>query len=601
MAPARSPAMTQRLVQIAAAAQQAGHGRRDAVYAAACAELGVSRATLHRALNQVALKPVRKQRADAGHTALARKEAALISALLMDSLRKNNKRLMSVGQAVDVLRRNGEVRAESIDPTTGQVLPLSVSAVTRALRAYRLHPDQLLRPAPAGELKSLHPNHVWQIDASLCVLYYLRSDQAAGQGLQVMEHKRFYKNKPANLARVQADRVWRYVITDHCSGAIWLTYVMGAESAANISESFIAAIQPSGDERMPVHGVPRIVMMDMGSANTSAIFLNLLRRLGVEPKPHAPENARATGQVEKAQDIVERHFESGLRLKPVADLAALNERARQWMRHFNGTAVHSRTRETRYAKWQTIRQEELRLAPPVEMCRLLLTHAPEQRKVTDELRIEFGGGGRQWCVRGVPGVMVGERVMVTYNPWRSDEVYIVDTDPAGHEVLHAAPLVAHDAHGFAETANVIGEDYRRPPRTVADDHRDEVELLATDSATLAEAAAKRKARVPSFGGRIDPTKGLDEATAGTAYMPRRGTELDITARISAAPEKVLRGFDLFSALVDSGVELTPERHALLAAWHPDGVPETQIDALARRLTTRPTLRVVAGGGSGGSD
>lgn len=594
----RSPVVVQRLVQVALAAKAAGHGGRDPVYAAACAELGMSRATLHRALNQVALAPGRKQRADAGQTALPREEAVIISALLMDSLRKNAKRLMSVAHAVDVLRRNGEVRAESIDPDTGEVVPLSPSAIGRALRGYCLHPDQLLRAAPAAELKSLHPNHVWQIDASLCVLYYLRSDKATGRGLQVMEHKRFYKNKPANLARVENDRVWRYVITDHCSGAIWLIYVMGAESAANISESFIAAIQPSGDERMPVHGVPRIVMMDMGSANTSAIFLNLLRRLGVEPIPHAPENARATGQVEKAQDIVERGFESGLRLKPVADLAELNARARQWMRNFNGTAVHRRTKETRYAKWQTIRQDQLRLAPPVAMCRLLLTHAPEARKVTDELRVEFGGGGRQWCVRGVPGVMVGERVMVTYSPWRDDEVYIVDSDAAGREVLHPAPLVARDEHGFAETANVIGEEWKRPPRTLADAHREEVELLATESTTLAEAAAKRRARVPSFGGRIDPTKGLDEATEGTAYMPRRGTELDITARISAAPEKVLAGFALFSALVAAGVELTAERHALLATWHPEGLPEPQLDDLVRRLTTRPALRVV--GGTGGA-
>ena len=597
MAP-RSPAMTQRLVQVAAAAAAAGHGGREAVYAAACAELGVSRATLHRGLREVALAPGRKRRSDSGQTALPRKEAVLISALLVDSLRKNNKRLMSVAQALDVLRRNAEVRAESIDPASGEVLPLSPSAVARALRGYGLHPDQLARPAPAAELKSLHPNHVWQIDASLCVLYYLRSGNAAEQGLQVMRHQQFYKNKPANLKRIESDRVWRYVITDHCSGAVWVTYVMGAESAANISESFIAAIQPSGDERMPVHGVPRIVMMDMGSANTSAVFLNLLRRLDVEAKPHAPENARATGQVEKAQDIVERAFESGLRLKPVRDLAELNARARQWMRNFNATKVHRRTNETRYGKWQTIREDQLRLAPPVAMCRLLLTHAPEQRKVTDELRVEFGGGGRQWCVRGVPGVMVGERVMVTFNPYRDDAVYIVHHDPAGNEVLHAAPLVRRDEHGFAETANVIGEDYKRPPRTLADDHRDEVELAATDSTTLAEAAAKRKARVPSFGGRIDPTKGLDEATEGTAYMPRRGTAMDITARISAAPERVLAKFELARALVDLGVQMTPERHALLAAWHPDGVAEGALPELVRRLTTRPTLRVVGGGGTG---
>ena len=593
----RPPAVVQRLAQVAQAAAAAGHGGRSAVYEAACAELGMSMATLHRALREVALRAERRRRADSGDTALTRDEAVLISAMLMDSLRKNNKRLMSVAQAVDILRRNGEIRAEWTDPATGEVRPLSPSAVVRALHGYRLHPSQLLRPAPAAELQSLHPNHVWQIDASMCVLYYLRSSNAREQGLQVMRAAEFYKNKPANLKKIESDRVWRYVITDHYSGAIKLHYVLGAESAQNISESFIQAIQPSGDQRMPVHGVPRLVMMDMGSANTSAVFLNLLRRLGVEPLAHAPENARATGQVEKAQDLVERSFEAGLRLQPVADLDQLNARGRQWERWFGGTQKHTRHGQTRYAMWSTITSEQLRLAPAPELCRVLMTHHPEERKITDELRVAFRG--EQWDVSHVPGAMVGERLLVCLNPYRHDEVYIVDRDGNGREVLHPAALVRRNEAGFAVTANIIGEEYRRAPRTLADAHREEVELAATDSATLAEAAAKRKARAPSFGGRIDPTKGLDEATANTAYIPRAGKALDITARITAAPERVLSRFELARALVDRGVEMTPERHAQVGAWHPEGVPESALDDLVRRLTTRPTLRVVAGGGGAG--
>ena len=45
---ARSAALTQRLVQIAAAAAAAGRGKKGEVYAAACAELGISHATLMR-------------------------------------------------------------------------------------------------------------------------------------------------------------------------------------------------------------------------------------------------------------------------------------------------------------------------------------------------------------------------------------------------------------------------------------------------------------------------------------------------------------------------------------------------------------------------
>lgn len=591
----RSPALTQRLVHIAEAARTAGHGGKQAVYAQACTELDMSRATLLRALKEVTVTDPRKQRSDAGQVSITRDEALLIGALLLESLRKNGKRLMSIAQAVDVLRRNGEIKAERTDQATGEVVQLSESAIARALRVHKMHPDQLLRPAPAVELQSLHPNHAWQIDASLCVLYYLKTGDPREQGLQVMRSSVFYKNKPANLKRIENDRVWRYVVTDHYSGSIFVTYVFGAESAVNISEAFIAAIQPKADSRDPWHGVPRILMMDMGSANTSGVFKNLLRRLDVKPLAHAPENARATGQVEKAQDLVEKSFESGLRFQPVDSLEALKAQAGVWMRWFNGTRKHSRHGKARYELWATITQDQLRLAPSVEMCRMLLTHQPEARKVNDRLRVEFGGQGREWDVSGVPRVMVGEKLQVTWNPYRDDEVYIVDTDAEGKEVLHPAALVARNDAGFAVTANVIGEGYHQHADTVADEHRKEVERTVMGVDTQAEAEAARKAKALPFGGRIDPYKGLDEQTEGTAFMPRRGTALDATARMAAPPERVLNRFETARALAERGVDLTPERNAQIAAWWPNGVPEGQLDDLHRRLTVRASLRVIGGG------
>ena len=194
-----NPVIVGRLAQVLQAAQAAPRGGKQAIYAAACAELGMSNATLHRHLGKITVKPERKKRSDAGDVSLTRDEAVAISAALMTSHRKTNKRLMSIGQAVEVMRANGEVRAERTDPATGELVPLSDSAIARALRHYNLHPDQLNRPTPAVELKSLHPNHVWQIDASLCVLYYLNARTESESGLQVMERDKFYKNNPAYL------------------------------------------------------------------------------------------------------------------------------------------------------------------------------------------------------------------------------------------------------------------------------------------------------------------------------------------------------------------------------------------------------------------
>lgn len=55
-------ALTERLVYVARAARDAGHGKRGAIYDAACAELGMSRATLLRRLKEVSVTDKRKTR-----------------------------------------------------------------------------------------------------------------------------------------------------------------------------------------------------------------------------------------------------------------------------------------------------------------------------------------------------------------------------------------------------------------------------------------------------------------------------------------------------------------------------------------------------------
>ncbi|MDP3816204.1 hypothetical protein [Pseudomonas sp.] len=244
-----SAVITQRLVDLVRALDAAGHGRRTALCRAAAHDLGLSLATLYRKLEEVTVvTTTRKRRADAGKSDLTRQEALAISAALIESARRNEKRLYSLGDAVDALRISGMIRAEAVDKATGELRPMSLSAIGRALHSYKLHPDQLLAPAPVTELASTHPNHVWQIDASICVLYYLKPGaDSKTNGLRVMDAAEFYKNKPKNLLRVAMDRVWSYEITDHASGWIYLEYVMGAESGENLCSVLINAMQERGD------------------------------------------------------------------------------------------------------------------------------------------------------------------------------------------------------------------------------------------------------------------------------------------------------------------------------------------------------------------
>jgi transposase InsO family protein len=586
-----NPATTHRLVLVAIAAAAAPSGGKQAIYSAACAELAVSPATLHRHLQKVTVKPERKQRADAGDVWASREECIALSAILMTSQRKTGKRLLSITQAVATARANNEVRFERMDPETGELVQLSDSTIARALKHYSLHPDQLNRPAPAVELRSLHPNHVWQIDASLCVLYYLNAKSEKEAGLQVMERDKFYKNKPANLKKIEADRVWSYEASDHFSDGIMVHYVMGAESGANLTESFINFIQKrEGD---PIHGVPFILMMDKGSANTAGLFANLARRLKIQLIAHAAGNARATGQVENARNIIERSFESSLRLQPVADLAELNAKAQQWARWFNANKPHSRHGKTRFDMWLTIAQEQLRIAPPVEVCQELLTQTPETRDVSVHLTVKFKG--QEYNVGGVPGVMIKEKLHITTNPYEPNAVLVLLKDADGHEVLHTAPLVVRNEAGFREDGNVIGEDYSAMADTQLETNRKEVERFAYEARTDEEAEAKRKAGVVPFGGRIDPFKVIEQAPERT-FMPKRGNDLvpDVTTSRTAAVDKVLTGFDLAAALADAGQEMNREVNARVAALYPTGVPESELPALIARLSVRAGLRIVGG-------
>lgn len=593
-----SAVLTERLVAIALAARQAGQGGKGAIYDAACQELGMSRATLARKIKEVAVMAPRKRRSDAGQSALTLDEAKLISAALMETTRKNDKRLYSIKDAVTMLRANNAIRAEFLDTDTGELRPLSESTIHRALRMYGLHPDQLLAPAPVTEMASKHPNHVWQIDASLCTLYYLGN---GAKGLQGMEGQVYYKNKPGNLERVSANRVWRYVVTDHTSGWVYVEYVLGAESGENLCSVFINAMQERGGADM-MHGCPVMIVTDPGAAMTGALFRNLCRALGISLVINAVGNARAKGQVENANNLVETKFEPGLKLRPVASLDELNTLAKAWRENFNATEIHRRHGQARSQVWMKIRADQLIKAPTVEVCRELAVAEPESRKVTPKLTVSFHG--REYDVSTVPGVMVGEKVMVTRNPWRDDAAQVVLVGEDGRDVFHVVHEVFKDENGFSENAAVFGENFKRHADTPAQTALKDIEQLVTGTDSQAAAEAARKAKTLPFGGQFDPYKHIDDATLPT-YLPRRGTAHDLVApKVELPPLSLVEAAKQIKPKVESsGGEWTADRFRWLQQRYPDGVPQEQLDTIVAELTgpraglQRPlqVLRAAAGG------
>ncbi|HHS9146807.1 integrase [Salmonella enterica] len=591
-----NPALTQRLVSIAAAADAAGHGEKEAVYRAACEELQMSRATLLKKLKGVRMSRPRKQRSDAGKTTLTHDEMLTISGAWLASPRPGNgKKGYSLEDIVDGLRDNGLIIAGRTDTETGEFFPLSIDAISRALRQHRMHPDQLRAPSPALELASLHPNHVWQLDASICVLYYLKNPakRAKGDtGLRVMSAAEFNKNKPRNLDRIVNDRVWSFEITDHTTGWIYVEYRFGGESAVNFLEVMINAMQERGSADV-LHGVPKILFTDPGSALVSASLLNMCRAMGIRTIQHKAHNARATGSVEKARDIIERKFEGGLRFLRVDDIDELNRLARLWRMKFNRTAIHSRHSMSRTDAWLRITEEQLVKAPAPEICRELAISAPEERTVTGKLRVPFRG--KEYDVSDVPGVFVGDKVLVARNPWSDEEARVVIVNDEGFETFHVIHAIQKDElWQYSISAPVIGEEYRQLPETVTQTNRDEVEQHTYGTASRADTDAAKKDKALPFGGRFNPYLDI-ERDDHPAYLPKRGQASDVRGpRIEQRPlthveaAKALR--DKFSA---NGHTWTAEHYRQLTAQYPDGVPEAALDEVMATLTTPARNSVIS--------
>jgi len=579
--------MNERLVEIAQQARLAPFGTKEAVYTAACQELGLPRATLLRKLKTVAFSAPRKQRADKGDTSVSHADAKKIAAYIKAHTRQNGKQIMTLEHALEVLRSNREITIDSVDETTGEVFLTAISTVRRALKTYGLDVETLNAPAPAVQMASKHPNHLWQIDASICVLYYLPKS-----GLQVMEESVFEKNKPENFKKAELDRVWRFLVVDHCSGSIYVEYVFGGENTSNLISIFLNAIHQRDGK--PFYGVPLCLYMDAASANKSSTFRNLCRSLQIDLAHHLPGNSRATGSVEKAQDIVERQFESCLKSIHITSIEQLNEVAVRWMFKFNASAIHTRHQMTRYGAWLKIKSDQLRLAPAIELCRELARSAPIERTVSNYLTIDFKGN--EYDVSHLNDVHVNKKVLVCVNPYRIDSVQIVQVGEDGHDKFFVIEAAKKDSEfGFYTTANVYGEGISKHADTQAQKQSKQLDQLITGQDKEADVKKALRSKALPFDGRIDAFKPMDDFIAPT-FMPRRGTALNVPDL--AMPE--IKPLSLIETKMRLrpilGYALTPEQNTMLKTAYPNGVMEDQLNEVVEMLENKPQApRLVAVG------
>lgn len=581
-----NPTQMQAAVDLCRQLSVSPHGERGPLKAAACERLGVSLQTLHRMLDRAGYKTGRHARSDKGSTAAGLDDLKVVSGLVASTMRKNGRRGLSLDAAVQILRADGKLGCD-----------LSPAQLSRLLWTQGMHPTQMAQQKAAMPQRTLHPNHIWQGDASICRLYYLSNGR-----LGYMTDAEFNRNKPKAFERIAKDRLVRYVWEDHYTGSFRLRYYLGSETADNLADSFIHAV--SRERGGMMHGVPANVMLDPGAANTAGQTRNLFERLNTPMLVNEVMSPRSKGGVESAQAIIERGFEARIVARGISSLDELNDLAQRWCEWFCAAAVHTRYGKARTDLWLTIRPEQLRLAPAMDVLRDLVSTHPEPREVSGLLAISYRG--REFDVSRVPWVFPGCKVMVCVNPYRAPavEVESVNPDRPAETARTVVEPIERNEAGFRVDAPVLGQGYKVQADTVVDRNRKEVDRVIYGAETLADvdAAKKRRARPMAHVNTFADV----EATQLPTYMPRHGEEFKPERRgVQIMPLSVAEACRRLREIL--GDAYGPQVYQWVQTRFGEaGVPEEQIAGLAAQFARpdvdapaqgeRPALRVVAGGG-----
>ena len=567
-----------RIKDLAGRLTDAGRGVRAGLVADFAQLHGISTATVYRRLRALGAS-ARKTRSDKGATRQDQGATDDLAAMLRVSVRKNGKQVMDSPTARAVLAQSG------------REFTVSNSRLAALLRDQLKDARCQTQPSAHTALRSLHPNHVHQLDPSLCLIYYL-----PGGGQAVIDEAEAYKNKPEAIGKVGNLRVWRYVLTDHYSSSIILRYYQAAgETQANLYD-FLLYAWGQREARL-THGVPQILMWDLGSANTSSAVKHALAALQVRDIPHIKGNPRAKGQVEGAQNLVEKLFESRLKFEPAASIEQLNAWAEDWAHAYNAGCLpgyDSRLRRpgmatpvTRWGLWQTIRAEQLRLLPDEDTCRWLLRSKPQPVKVRGDMTVSFrhpgADGALRYRVGHIEHAYAGGRVQISPLVYGSGcRVLIMCEDQAGEQHTYDVEPIRHDdLSGFAADAPVIGAEHAAQKQTPVEAAGAEAVRRAYPGLSDEDIERARARQVVPFDGELDAMSHLKDATP-PAYMRRRGTALNVPSEMIPSPLRlspVAAAKRLRAALGKSRTNY----HRLVSERWPDGIMEDDLTQLMAEL------------------
>lgn len=543
---------------------------RSEIIAEMCRIFGFCKDSAYRALKECGWESNRKKRSDAGSSSISEKNLSAVAALLQNSLRKNGKKTMSIENARSIMMQNG------FD------IPIGNRQLAGLLKSRTLSTESTAKQSPYQRMRTEYPNQVHFADPSVALMYF-----APNGGQKFLRDDEVYKNKPFLEGR-ESLKCWRYVLTDHFSGTICVKYYAAAgENSANMYDFLLYAWGKKSDPLYNFHGLPELLIWDCGSANISKPVTNALKALRVETKPHMPGNPRAKGQVEKSNDIVERQFESLLRLEPVSSIEELNDAAERWCAAFNANALEGRdTRIIRNGKkigsrtqlWNWIEKDQLRELPDAEICRQIFTTGIQVRTVGGDLAISFVHPKRKTATRyslsHLPDIMVGQTVNVQPILVSDDALTLVSyKDGAGEIVSYEVKPIEYDAAGFDVDAPVFGKEYKSLPDT----------LREKNTKALAQiAAADDKSAVPFAGitdGQGFKTHSLIRNEENPWLKTQTGKQVEIAAGTVEVHDILISTVEMAKRFKARAGYLPDGFISYLKKEYPDGVPAQMVDDL----------------------
>lgn len=575
-----TPNIREYLNNVAIKLDNVGHGQRGPVLDEAQAFLGVSRQTIYRQLKTVCgWSSERKVRTDKGKMSVSTDSLLALATLSRESVRDNGKQTMFTTTARGILEQNGHE------------INVSNATLNRLMRQRKLNAKAQQVANPVQSLRALHPNHVHEIDPSLCLIFYMKNKQ------HIMRDRDFYKNKLENYAKVKY-KVWRYTLYDRASGLIIPWYVEAAGENQHSLFQFLMFAWGKQDNRL-FHGVPQLLYWDKGSANTSSAIKNLLDHLEVKYLEHEAGNARAKGGVENANNIIETQFESRLKFQPVSSIDELNHAAMNWAEAYNANRLpgqDTRLRRiglaepiSRQSLWQHITAEQLRILPSVEICQALMASREQERQVKADLTISFkhpqADSSLIYSLKGLDGITVKDKVSVRSLVYGDCAIQIEVPRYDGEALIYRVePDRNFDKFGQRLDAPVIGEEYKSKGDTEIEQAAKAMDQVAYPNMTEDEIKKAKQKQVAPFGGKLNTLSYLDEINH-PAYFEQKGNEIETPEHLKPAETTLTLTAALMRITSSIGRRLTTDENKWLSARYQDGVPEDSLDSLIRTFTT----------------